>query len=136
VGEVGGLVYRQFDLSYINIIGDSNGLDIVGKSGLLVDHQRSETSARFLPEPEMFNWNTSYTLPQNVGRLHVNAQSAMRLNSIEKIVRLELTARGIPRDPSDTNRRGWFDLAHEWITRGFADSTNPILHKATWGRIS
>ena len=27
----------------------------------------------------------------------------------------------------------WFDLAHEWITQGFADVTSPTMH-TDWGR--
>lgn len=131
------LQFRQFELTYINHISSSNGLDAVGLSSLLVDHVRDTSSERFLPEPEGVSWTTVYTLPNNMGRLHISAQSAMSLPNQEKLVRLDLTARGIPAGDASGVRKDWFNLAHEWITRGFADITNPTLHRAeTWGRIS
>ncbi len=127
--------YRQFELSYINFVGIKNGLSVTGPSKLLVDHRREDSRERFLPEPETINWSSAYTLPGTAGRLHVNAQTALYGREREPIVRLEVTARGITTDTTATGRRAWFDLAHEWITHGFADLTAPELHeKDVWGR--
>jgi len=134
--QLGDLIYRQFDLSYINIIGRHNGLETMAAGEILRDHIRDKTTNRFLPEPEAFSWNSSYALPGGVGRLHMSAQSALRVETGEKILRLELTARGIPKDPSEVNRRPWFNLAHEWITRGFADSTAQAIQQSKWKRQS
>ncbi|MGF6699134.1 uncharacterized protein (TIGR04255 family) [Paraburkholderia sp. MM5496-R1] len=132
----GELSFRQFELTYVNHIMDSNGLDVTGLTDLFVDHQRVSGS-RFLPPPEGINWTSVYELPANAGRLQILAQSAFRLPSKEKLVRLDLTARGLPADKSDAGRRAWFNLAHEWITRGFADVTNPVLHSEKyWQRTS
>jgi uncharacterized protein (TIGR04255 family) len=130
--KIGELSYRQLELTYVNLIGARNGLDDAGN--LFVDHLR-QPGTRFLPQPETFNWNTSYALPNDAGRLHVTAQTAIRRETKARVIRLQLSARGVPYAPSESNRRPWFDLAHEWITRGFADFTSDRLHKE-WGRTS
>lgn len=123
---------RQLELTYVNHITDANGLSEVLQSDGLVDQTRRKTDKRFLPEPDDFNWRTSYQLPKSWGHLHVAASTANLKSTGEKIVRLDLMARGVPDNP-ETQRREWFDLGHEWITRGFTDITSDRLHKI-WGR--
>lgn len=129
-------VCRQFDLTYVNFIDRSNGLSRVGVGNIFVDHVRNAMPDRFLPEPERFSWSTSYSLPECAGRLHVVAQSAVNGSTSEKIVRLDMIARGIPATPSDGSMRRWFDTAHEWITHGFADATSSVLQAEIWKRKS
>lgn len=133
---IGAPVYRQFEMTYVNHIEPSNGLE-VGHGNVLVDHIRSEREGRYLPEPEGYHWATSYSLPEDAGRLHVTARTVLRVASkvSAPILRLDMTARGIPKETSEVARRDWFDLAHEWITQGFADSTSQDLHKNYWGRV-
>ncbi len=135
--KIGKLEYRQFELTYVNIIAPETGLSLVGEGGLLVDYIRDKSRERFLPEPEMFKWNASYPMPNEYGRLHVTANPAYRRTDQSRVVRLELTSRGIPSsgDTSD-NMRAWFDVAHEMITKGFADLTSPLVQKETWGRLT
>lgn len=123
--------YRQFELTYVNHITPSDDL-----SRLLVDHVRDSSRERFLPEPEGFNWVTSYSLPENAGRLRVSAQVFSNAPMEEKMVRLDLTARGISAGATITGRRQWFDMAHEWITQGFADVTASEFHQKIWKRTS
>lgn len=125
---------RQFDLTYINFVPSNLGLDKVGVAKILVDHQRLQSEDRFLPEPEAFNWTSSYSLPDGMGRLHVSAQSAVSSSTAEKAVRLDMVARGMPKGDSAAAMRQWFDLAHEWITQGFADSTSEELQRDFWKR--
>lgn len=129
--------YRQFELSYINLIGRNNGLVGSVADGILRDHTRDRSTSRFLPiEPDSFNWMTSFRLPDNLGRLHINAQPVMKLGDEERLLRLELTARGISSDSSAKSRRAWFDLGHDWITHGFADITSPAVQAENWQRKS
>lgn len=130
--KIGQPEYRQFELTYVNIIPPEGGLDLVGNSAMLVDHIRDNAPGRFLPEPEMFKWNTSYLMPNDYGRLHIVAMPAYRRTDQARVFKLELTARGIP--SSDPNMRAWFDVAHEWITSGFADATSPKVQKEIWRR--
>jgi hypothetical protein len=118
----------------VNHISHKNGLELVGENGVLVDHIRKEAQGRFLPKPSAINWRTAFDMPDGKGRLYCNAQTA-KTPEDEKIIRLDLSARGFSHDVSDAARTKWFDLAHEWITNGFVDITSPRLQKEAWGKI-
>lgn len=128
--------YRQFELTYVNHIDKSNGLERVGEGNVLTDHVRAADPDRFLKEPEGYNLATTYLLPDGFGRLRTIAQTGFRNAGGERLVRLDMSARGISSDVSPKGRRAWFDLAHDWITRGFADITSPLLQKEFWERSS
>ena len=104
-----------------------------GGTAWLRDYQRDEAQNRFLEPPDAISWKVVHNLPDSCGRLHIGAASARHAASNGKGIRLDLTARGLPKDPSDASCEQWFDLAHEWITQGFADITTGEAHKA-WGR--
>ena len=131
--SLGNIEFRQFELTYVNHIRRESGLDISGEYGLLVDHVRKNTPERFLPTPEGFDWRTVYRFPENAGRLHILARSLITPDR-ERFVQLDMTARGIPSDRTDIGRRAWFDLAHEWITHGFADATSHETQLLGWRR--
>jgi hypothetical protein len=128
--------YRQFDLSYVNHIAPSNGLDKFRFDELLVDHAPKNDKTRFLPEPDGINWSTSYSMPNGAGRLHVISQLSNNASNKDRILRLDLIARGISSEQTEDDRRSWFDVAHEWITHGFADVTLPAAQYEIWGRTS
>lgn len=133
---LGRLQLSQFELTYVNHIDRSGeNEDVIDYGSLLVDHFCAERTDRFLPPAEIINWATSYPLPRSEGRLHINARTATRAADERRILRLDLTVRGIPSSNPSENMMGWLGAAHEWITRGFADSISDDLQKA-WGRIS
>lgn len=114
----------QLEMTYFNMLGGAEELR---------DFVQPRTPGRFLPQPEAVNYKTLYTMPQGGGRLHVSAASARHVLSGEKGIRLDITARGLPKNVADDGCASWFDLAHEWITHGFADFTTDEAHK-NWGR--
>jgi uncharacterized protein (TIGR04255 family) len=126
--------FTMLEMSYVNIIQAANGLDVNRPWRFLADHMCREDKARFLPAPEAFSWNTSYPLPDSSGRLQVTAQTASSKASGEMVVRLELIARGRPNDMSEGGRASWFQLAHDWITQGFADVTTADIQEKFWKR--
>jgi len=128
------LTYRQFELTYVNRIDNSNGLDIYGYDKVLIDHSINPQNDRFLPKPEMINWVSSYALPEGQGRLHISGQVPGNLPESDKFLQLTLTARGISKDISEEGRKGWFELAHYWITHAFTDITVSEIQKDFWGR--
>jgi uncharacterized protein (TIGR04255 family) len=130
--NIGDLRLKKFELTYVNHIDNSNGLRDIGEGNLFVDHVHASYE-RFLPNQENWQWRDSYVLPNNFGRLSISAQTGLRKPTGERVVRLDLQARGIPPDTAGEHRRAWFDVAHEWITRGFADITSSALHKI-WER--
>jgi uncharacterized protein (TIGR04255 family) len=134
--DLGEVSYHQFEMTYVNHIGLVNEAGLqVRETNLLVDHIHAPSAGRFLPEPVSVHWTSTYPLPNNGGRLYCIAQSATSATGA-RIIRLDLAARGIPLDPSEAERQGWFDQAHVWITRGFADVTAEEIQQKVWGRIS
>ena len=131
-GEQIQLSYKEFELTYVNHISKSNGLPELGEGGLLVDHAFAAKD-RFLPSPTAINWRTAYPLPKGYGQLTVAAQTGSVKATSEQVVRVDLQATGLPGESPEDNMNDWFDVAHEWITRGFVDATTPELH-AIWGR--
>jgi uncharacterized protein (TIGR04255 family) len=130
--QLGDLLPRQLELSYINVIPRDS---IPDKDPVLVDHKRDASRPRFLPDPESFTWRTSYLLPDNGGRLHVLATTARQISTGAPLIRLEISARGI-NDVAADDMRAWFDLAHEWITNGFVDVTTTRIQSEVWRRQS
>ncbi len=130
--DLGPLSYRQFGLIYVNQIPLGPPEVEISESRLLVDHVRDTTRPRFLGEPVGVNWVSIYELPNHEGRLYMTAQSA-RAPDGRRILRLDLTARGVPADTVDRGR-AWFDQAHTWITRGFADLTAEDIQQRVWRR--
>lgn len=132
--ELGVISFTQLELTYTNLVKSANGMNEKEPWSVLVDHIPKNDPARFLPAPEGFNWNTTYKLPDAAGRLHVAAQVARHLKTGERVVRLDFTARGQPKDSSPQGRQDWFDLAHHWITQGFADVTSQETQNEVWER--
>jgi uncharacterized protein (TIGR04255 family) len=127
---LGELVPRQFELIYVNIIPKEG---IPTNDPVLIDHALDTSHSRFLPEPESFNWQTSYPLPDENGRLHMVANSVRQSTTGKPGIRLDMTARGINDEPT-ARMREWFDLAHTWIVNGFADVTTESMQQKVWGR--
>lgn len=131
--NLGELVARQLELAYVNIIPFSQ---IPDSDPVFLDHARNSSPERFLPAPESFEWRTSYPLPNDSGRLHVLISSAREVASGAPVRRLEMTARGVNDAAPTGDMRSWFDLAHEWIVRGFTDVTTTRMQTEVWRRIS
>jgi uncharacterized protein (TIGR04255 family) len=132
---LGAPTYRQFELAYINRMIPSSDQGS-GEHEMFVDHKRNPAKNRFLPTPESFAWSTSYPFPRQAGRLHVVAKTILAPPGMEKFVQLEMIARGmLPGNQTEQSRVSWFEMAHEWIVKGFSDVTSPLLHDR-WGRKS
>lgn len=131
--SLGSIEPVQCELTYVNHIPQGalwSQAEDVGK--LFPDFAWRNKKARFLPVYEAMNWRTAFRLPENSGRLHVSLNSAIKREGQEPVLILELKARGL-------GQRGyaelsdWFDLAHEWIVRGFADLTSEQAQTQLWG---
>src|SRR5690606_34950400 len=76
--SLGILEPTQYELTYVNLIPKGDGwesLDQIG--GLLPDFSWRNVSERFLPEPEQNQWNTTFLLPEQSGRLRVAIQKVI-----------------------------------------------------------
>lgn len=91
----------------------------------------------FLRKPDEVRFSAQFVIRDNndkfVGRLVVDAKPAYRRSDRSGILVLSMTARGIPLGNGFDGVLAFFDLAREWIVRGFTDLTTPKMHKL-WGR--
>jgi uncharacterized protein (TIGR04255 family) len=124
---------NQCELTYVNYIdldqvdGGLSGLE--NAFSILCKPKQPGT----LPPPELFSWRSVYPLGNGIGRLHVMATPNFRARDFKLVVNFTLTARGVPAEPSDSQVRSWFESAHEWVVRAFAELTTPEMHQI-WKR--
>ena len=127
----------QYELTYVNHVPQGDGWETLADlHKVYPDFCFAPESKRFLPTFDSFNWRTAFALPEQSGRLHASMSSGSRGPDGKPILLLELTARGFPKDSSRDAMWSWFDLAHEWIVRGFADLTGSDIQQKQWRRQS
>jgi uncharacterized protein (TIGR04255 family) len=133
--KLGVLVPRQYEMTYVNVIEEGKGwktMEEVNK--IFPDFSWGVRKDRFLPNPVGVHWKTTFPLPHNVGRLHMDIQNGRRVDDNRRLFRFEVTARGMDANASPDAMREWFDIAHEWIVQGFSDYTGHEIQKTVWGR--
>ncbi|MGA2228893.1 MAG: TIGR04255 family protein [Syntrophobacteraceae bacterium] len=125
----------QYEMTYLNHVEQGEGWSDLGEIGnIFPDFSFRKTDDRFLPAPNGLNWHTSFLLPQTTSRLHVRIRYAKLRDTGKPLLILELTVRGIGEDRSPEAMDSWFDVAREWIVRGFADLTGNEVQKEIWKR--
>jgi len=98
-----------------------------------LDYAWEKTKERFLPKPKKVSWQKEFLLPEKKGHLIVSFKQAIQKEDKVPLLVLELKTRGIDESATKDRMREWFDLAHEWIVRGFTDLTTPEIQKI-WER--
>jgi len=135
--DLGAIQPLQYEMTYINHIPEGEGWNTLADIGeVFPDLRWRSNSVRVFPSPESILWRAAFVLPNQQGRLHasiVNAQWEKDGRNINILI-LELTARGIGRNPSQEEMYAWFDLARESIVRTFTDLTSEIIQHAIWRR--
>ena len=133
--ELGQVQPRQYEMTYVNHIPQNEGWQAIRELGKVFPDVAWRTKdGRFLPSPEALNLRMSFLLPDRFGRLHATIRTALRRQDNHPMLLLEMTGRGMPKDSSREAMWGWFDVAHEWIVRGFADLTGETMHSNVWRR--
>jgi uncharacterized protein (TIGR04255 family) len=124
----------QYELTYVNHIRRGNGWQSVEDLCHLFTSVAWGPRSAFLPPPENILWSAKFRLPEGNGRLHVDVVPVRIPPHGDLAVSLSLTARGMPPEGTDAGAMsGWFDIAREWIVRGFADLVAEKTD-ALWGR--
>jgi uncharacterized protein (TIGR04255 family) len=127
----------QYELSYINTIALSGDTGLhLAVQDVLRDFEWGGKERSFLPAADNFTWELTFRLPDEQGRLHCIARTGRLRGSGGPVLSLELTARGMTKQQPDDESlmKAWFDLAHEWVVRGFTDLTTKAAQDS-WGRI-
>ncbi|MCP4270213.1 MAG: TIGR04255 family protein [Candidatus Brocadiaceae bacterium] len=131
--ELGELNPIEYELSYTNHIPMGQGWDTIDDfPKIFSDFVWKQANGRFLPNPENVAWQAVFPLKEN-GSLTVNLKQAIRSEDKVPVLSFVLNARGIGESMSKEGIREWFDLAHEWIVRGFTDLTTSEIQKI-WER--
>ena len=134
---LGELRPNQCEVTYINEIAADTPVQGHARLEKLLTVWRAEYSDGFLPEPSDVHTTARYSIPGDdgtpVGRLNVIAKAAYRADDNTPVVILELTARGKPVGDGIEGGFRFLDIGHEWVVRGFASITTPIMH-SYWGR--
>ena len=68
-------------------------------------------------------------MPEGKGVLNVGLREAIRTEDKVPVFVLELKAKGTASSIKSEDIREWFNLAREWIVRGFTDLTTPEMHE-------
>jgi uncharacterized protein (TIGR04255 family) len=132
--EFGELSPIEYELSYINHIPEGQGWNTIDDlPNIFLDYNWEKIKDRFLPKPNKVAWNKEFLFPEKMGNLVVSLKQAIRTEDKVPLLILELKTRGIDESAKIEGIRKWFDLAHEWIVRGFTDLTTPEIQKI-WER--
>jgi len=128
--DLGELEPIEYELSYINHIPMDIGWKTIDDlSDIFSDFIWNKPTTRFLPTPKQVSWAVEFPFPEQSGHLTVSLKQGIRTEDELPLLVYELKAIGFD---NDDVVRNWFDLAHEWIVRGFTDLTTDKMHKI-WG---
>jgi uncharacterized protein (TIGR04255 family) len=133
--NLGEVQPKQYELTYINRIPQGqewSSLEDIGN--IFPDFSWRKDTQRFLHIPKSASWETTFDLPNQLGRLHTTVNNDIDSNGLS-VLSFELTVRGIGTDQSFTKTRDWFDIAHEWIVRAFSDLTGEKIQTDIWQRL-
>ena len=132
--DLGVIVLQQCELSYVNHIVIEEGLTgIQMMNKVFPDFQWRTQEGRFQGQPEGINWKMIFGLPSKSGKIHVSIQTAIKSPGLIPIIMMDLTARGISGDQTDS-MWAWFEMAHYQIVQTFADLANVEFQASAWGR--
>lgn len=120
----------RYELTYVNEIAISSET-MVSDVEKFVRMYASLTNREFLPSPSSVGTNWQFALPERKGQLHATLSHARKPDGQEAAV-LALNCFG-PAASKGYTMAEWFQTAHEWIVRGFADLTTAEAHQK-WGR--
>jgi uncharacterized protein (TIGR04255 family) len=123
------------ELTYINHILQGQGWDSINDLPKVIsDFSWQKDKHNFLPNPTNVAWQVRFELPDNKGWLNVKLNQATRKTDNVPSLILDLSAKGLGDEKSGKAMRNWFDLAHDWIVRGFTELTAKEIQKTFWKR--
>jgi len=132
--ELGKLIPVEYELSYINQILQGEGWNTACDFSKIFSHFIwNPSSDHFLSDPESMAWKVKFPIKDDMGSMLVSLRQTTRADDKKPVLVMELKAKGISKSAENNDMRKWFDVAHEWIVRGFTDLTTHEAHKI-WGR--
>jgi hypothetical protein len=134
--ELGEFKPVEYELSYINHIPKGEGWNTIDDlPRVFSEFFWKQTTGRFLPNPSSVGWQAEFSLPEGKGHLGADLRMAIRTDDKIPLFVLTLTARAVGELAMNKKAiREWFDVAHEFIVRGFTDLTSPEVQRSVWER--
>jgi len=133
--SLGAILPKQFEITYVNEIPrGANWEHLVQIADVFPDFSWRRSKERYLHDLEAVNFTMAFRLPDKSGRLHATVRSTRRREDLKEVLLLDLTCRGIPLSDPLERMWEWFDMAHEWIVRSFADLTSAEIQASVWRR--
>lgn len=135
--NIGLIKYKGCELSYINHIFSGQGWDALSDLNNVFPDLNWRKTERFLKEPLGFSCSFVCPLNNDQGELLVKIQQATITDDPMKtpLLVFELTARINNVLSSEQEMWDWFEMAHEWVIRGFMDLTSGDIQKNYWRKI-
>jgi uncharacterized protein (TIGR04255 family) len=128
----------ELELTYVNhITKDDLWNSYSDISNIFKDLNWKDPTGRFLPEPFAHSHVLNFRIPAHPAVLRLTIQSAVRLDSQVQIIRLDMSVRYNLATSPESDRHQIeeaFEVAHQWIVRGFADITAENAQKNKWRR--
>jgi uncharacterized protein (TIGR04255 family) len=132
--ELGTITPLECELTYINHIPIGQGWERIDDLPKVIrDFTWQKGKHDFLPDPVNVGWQVRFELPDGKGWLNVKLNQGKKADGVRGLV-LELAAKGLGEERTTKAMRDWFDLAHEWIVRGFSDLTAKKIQENIWKR--
>ena len=133
--HLGTIKPLECELTYINHIPTGQGWESIDDIPKVIqDLTWQKEKHHFLPYPANVAWQVRFQLPDGKGWLNVKLNQGTRKDNRVPGLVLELAAKGLGEERTARAMRNWFDLAHEWIVRGFTDLTAKEIQETIWKR--
>ncbi len=121
------------EITYINHFEKGQEWSDHSDLGQILSDWRLKVDHDFLPPHQLGRLQLAYPIANNKGTLFARLEPGIRNRDAKEILQLTLTAKGKPESSETDHIMAWYDVAHEWIVRGFTDITTTEMH-SRWGR--
>lgn len=132
--NLGSLMPKQYELTYIDLIPQSQGWENPKDLAKVFPNLLSGTRQSILLDNVIgINWQTILGLPNGLGQLMLLIRNAQRLPDNQQLLQIEFKAlSNQPYQPMQV----WFQAAHSAITQLFSSLVSEEIHEKFWGRKS
>lgn len=137
--DLGPVQPNQVEATYINHILPCECWSEFGQLWKVLNPVGEPNWNGSLPSPETVTFGASFVITatgsaEPVGRLHVRAEPAIHNENRQRLLKMTLTARGTPTNPTAASVFEFLDRGREFIVRGFEQLTTPEMH-AIWRKV-
>lgn len=130
--NLGKLVTKEYELTYIDLIPQGQGWENLGDLGKVFPNLLSLTGQGILSaNVRVINWQTVLGLQNGLGQLSLAIRSGQRRTNNQQLLHIETKALGKEQSASIDV---WFDVAHTSITELFSNLVSNEIQKDFWGR--